>query len=114
MGELIRLIPRTPREPGDGRLRNPAAGLRNATLQWRRYRRWTAAWSHGACEFCQTEFSEDGHGGALHSGYSVLGAGPAGQDDYSWVCAICFEDLRDRFGWTVLDAGNETGPRVRP
>jgi hypothetical protein len=87
--------------------------MQNANLRWRRYRRWTAAWAHGACEFCRTEFSADGEPGTLHSGYSVVGAGPAGQDDYSWICAVCFEDLRERFGWNVLEADSEpaTGSR---
>ena len=106
MGELIRLIPRT--TAADSRLRSPRDRLRDARLRWKRYRRWTSTWRHGSCEFCRTEFSESGEPGTLHSGYSVLGAGPAGQDDYSWVCAVCFEDFRDRFAWTVL--GVETGP----
>jgi hypothetical protein len=114
MGELIWLIPRAPRSPeADGRLRNPRVRLHNANLRWRRYRRWTAAWAHGACEFCRTEFSEDGEPGTLHSGYSVVLAGPAGQDDYCWICVVCFEDLRERFGWNVLEAESEpaTGSR---
>jgi hypothetical protein len=99
MGELIRLFPRAPRATQvDSRLRNPGAGLKDARLRWKRYRSWTAGWLHGACEFCQIEFGEDGQVGTLHSGYSVLGAGPADRDDYSWICAICFEDLRDRCG----------------
>jgi hypothetical protein len=114
MGELIWLIPRAPRaREADGRLRNSGARLKNARLRWKRYRRWPAGWLHGACEFCRAEFGEDGQAGTLHSGYSVLGAGPAGQDDYSWVCAICFEDQRDRFGWTVVDTELEPGPGGR-
>jgi len=108
MGELIWLIPRV--TAADSRLRNPWARLKNANLRWQRYRRWTATWLYGACDFCQTPFSEDGEPGTLRSGYSVLGAGPAGQDDYSWVCAICFEDLRDRFNWTVLYANGVLRP----
>lgn len=106
MGELIWLIPRP--TAADSRLRSPRDRLRDAHLHWKRYRRWTSTWRYGSCEFCRTEFSESGEPGTLHSGYSVLGAGPAGQDDYSWVCAVCFEDFRDRFAWTVL--GVETGP----
>lgn len=108
MGELIWLIPRP--TAADGRLRNPRDRLKDANLRWKRYRRWTSTWRHGACEFCRTEFSESGEPGTLHSGYSVLGAGPAGQDDYSWVCTVCFEDFRDRFGWTVLGPGAEPQP----
>ena len=28
---------------------------------------------------------------------------PAGQDDYRWICAICYDLRRDHFCWTVLD-----------
>jgi hypothetical protein len=30
----------------------------------------------------------------LHEGYTT-------DDAYYWICAICFEDFRDMFGWTV-------------
>jgi hypothetical protein len=44
---------------------------------------------------------------SLNSGYSVVGGGPAGQDDYYWVCAVCYEMWRDHFCWTVLDTRDE-------
>jgi len=82
---------------GSGRL--PLAGAR---LRWKRYRRWTGAAGPAACAGCGQPFTEGGRPG-LTSGYSVVGGGPAGQDDYVWICAICYEGLRDDLGWTVLD-----------
>lgn len=66
MGELIWLIPRM--TAADSRLRSPWARLRGADLLWERYRRRASPWRHGACEFCQTELSEDGAASTLHSG----------------------------------------------
>jgi hypothetical protein len=76
--------------------------LVGATLRWKRYRPWTTARPLGCCELCGTRFSE-GASACLNSGYSVLGAGPAGQDDYRWICAVCYDVGRDDFCWTVLD-----------
>jgi len=85
-------------------------GLIGATLRWRRYRSWNASWLPGRCELCEARFTEGGTPG-LNSGYSVMGGGPAGQDDYVWICAVCYETKRDHFCWTVLDTrGNATEP----
>jgi hypothetical protein len=84
--------------------------LIGATLRWKRYRRWTASWLEGRCELCDARFTEGGTPG-LNSGYSVVGGGPAGQDDYRWICAVCYETRRDHFCWTVLDTrGNVSEP----
>jgi hypothetical protein len=76
--------------------------LIGASLRWKRYRGWTSPWVVGRCELCGARFTEGGTPG-LNSGYSVVGGGPAGQDDYRWICAICYETSRDHFCWTVLD-----------
>jgi hypothetical protein len=55
--------------------------LIGASLRWKRYRQWTASWLPGRCELCDAAFTEGGKPG-LNSGYSILGGGPAGQDDY--------------------------------
>jgi hypothetical protein len=39
----------------------------------------------------------------LTSGYSVVGGGPAGQDDFTRICALCYQILRDDLGWSVVD-----------
>ena len=83
-------------------LDRPKTRLVGAVLRWKRYRRWTGTWQLGRCELCGAGFTEGGTPG-LNSGYSVVGGGPAGQDDYCWICAICYEMQRDHFCWTVLD-----------
>jgi hypothetical protein len=80
--------------------------LIGATLRWKRYRSWTSSRVSGRCELCDATFTEGGTPG-LNSGYSVLGGGPAGQDDYRWICAVCYEIQRDRFCWTVLNTRGE-------
>jgi hypothetical protein len=92
-------------------LDDPNVNLIGATLRWKRYRGWTASWLPGQCEFCGAQFTEGGAPG-LNSGYSVVGGGPAGQDDYLWICAICYDLRRDQFCWTVLDTrGRVCEPR---
>ena len=92
---------------------HPARGLVGATLRWKRYRHWTAPWPSGQCELCGARFTEGGAAGlssgysGLSSGYSVLSGGPAGQDDYYWICAVCYEIRREHFCWTVLDTRGE-------
>ena len=87
---------------GPDLLDGPCARLAGAALRWKRYRGWTSPRLPGECEFCRAPFTDGGAPG-LNSGYSVVGGGPAGQDDYAWICAVCYEINRDRFGWTVLD-----------
>jgi hypothetical protein len=97
MGEIMRRVPTT-----EERLRGVHPSLVGATLCWKRYRAWNAAWLPGRCELCHAPFSEDGVRGTLHSGYSVMGGGPAGQDDYVWICATCLE-RGAWFGWLVVE-----------
>ena len=99
MGELIRL-PVRPRSRQQ-HLRELNARLVGATLRWRRYRACNAAWLPGRCEVCHSPFLEGGGHGTLGSGYTVVRGGPAGEDDYLWICAVCFEGQGTLFGWMV-------------
>jgi hypothetical protein len=83
-------------------LDRPSGVFFGAALSWKRYRRWTGIGPSGVCELCGARFTEGGVPG-LNSGYSVLGGGPAGQDDYRWICAVCHDLWRGQFGWTVVD-----------
>ncbi len=86
------------RGSNDWRLTNQLSYLKGATLEWRRYSRFSDSWDHDHCEFCSIKFgnSEDrgDHPGILRVGYST-------PDGYRWVCKTCFEDFRDLFGWQV-------------
>ena len=87
-------------------LDHPHSGLIGTALRWKRYRPWTSSRPVGRCELCGARFTEGGTPG-LNSGYSVVRAGPAGQDDYRRICAVCYETRRDHFCWTVLDTRGE-------
>jgi hypothetical protein len=53
-------------------------------------------WDHDHCAFCQGEFSaEKSH----HVDYTAGFVTTDGR--HEWVCATCFEDFKDRFGFTV-------------
>ena len=105
---------RRPRPGATSVIDAPWSELAGASLRWKRYRRWTED-REGACEICGARFREtlahphpvdhegDSRAVALVSGYSIVGGGPAGQDDYRWICAICYESFRDYMGWHVLD-----------
>ena len=86
------------------------APIVGARLRWKRYRKWTGVAAPTSCIACGERFTEGGEPG-LTSGYAIVGGGPAGQDDYQWICAICYEGLREGFGWVVLDT---LGRPVRP
>jgi hypothetical protein len=110
VSNVIYLGTRAPALEGE-LLDHPNANLVGATLRWKRYRSWTTSWLPGQCEFCGAQFTEGGTPG-LNSGYSVVGGGPADQDDYRWICAICYDLRRDQFCWTVLDTrGRVCEPR---
>ena len=107
MGDLIRLpVHPVSRQEQQRHLNSHLVG---ATLRWRRYRASNAAWLPGRCEVCHSPFAEGGGRGMLQSGYSVVRGGPAGQDDYAWICAVCFEDQGVWFGWAV-----EADPHDQP
>lgn len=103
MGNVIQLDPSSESATARAELLDHSrTHLIGAALSWKRYGRWTGPRLTGQCEFCESPFTEGGAPGLI-AGYSVMGGGPAGQDDYCWICAICFENWRDHFCWTVLD-----------
>jgi hypothetical protein len=109
MSDVIRLSSRSAAARAE-LMDHARTNLIGATLSWKRYRSWTSSLVSGRCELCDATFTEGGTPG-LNSGYSVLGGGPAGQDDYRWICAVCYEIQRDHFCWTVLDTrGNPSEP----
>jgi hypothetical protein len=62
-------------------------------------------WDHDHCEFCWAKFGEPHRREErLQEGYTT--AGPLSKPptergpDYHWVCVRCFEDFRERFGWS--------------
>jgi hypothetical protein len=78
--------------PNDWRRQGQEKYLAQVRLISQPYRPYRSGWEHDHCEFCGTKFSLSD--GDLHSGYAT-------EDHYHWVCAPCFEDFREEFGWAV-------------
>ena len=79
----------------DWRLQGQEAYLTGAALEWRQYKRYSQSWEHDHCEFCWAKFAEsESISDALHEGYATA-------DRYRWICAKCFSDFKNRFGWRV-------------
>jgi hypothetical protein len=76
----------------DWRLRGQEGYLQSASLRWEGWRCERPEWDHDHCAFCWAKFAEQKEERFLNAGFT---------NGYHWVCASCFEDFRDRFGWRV-------------
>lgn len=84
----------------DWRLLN-AKLLIGQKFRWKHYTKPRPDWDHDHCTGCWAKFAEfEGHK-ILREGYAVTGACEKGAD-YEWVCAACFEALKDQLGWSVV------------
>ena len=52
-------------------------------------------WDHDHCAFCWAKLSAEPLPDSLQEGYCT-------PDEYSWICATCFEDFKSRFEWRVI------------
>ena len=87
--------------PDDWRRRGQERYLRGAKLVVRAYRPYSPGWEHDHCVFCWTKFSC--RGDDLKQGYST-------EDGCHWICAQCFGDFREEFGWQLdEDVSQEPG-----
>lgn len=84
---------------GDWRLQGQEKYLKNASLMYSKYKKYSKTWDHDHCEFCGQKFSEVGSD--LHEGYCT-------EDHYRWICPTCFNDFKARFNWTV---NNTSSPK---
>ncbi|HEX5173378.1 MAG TPA: hypothetical protein VFV91_04460 [Gaiellaceae bacterium] len=90
--------------------RLPGAGefLNAAEFRHKAYEPGNESNDHDHCAFCWRKFMEDTNPlrepDSLGAGYAAVDR-PPGEDDYYWVCDECFEDFRDRFGWSVIPSG---------
>jgi len=80
--------------PDDWRRQGQERYLSGVRLVARTYRPYRPGWEHDHCEFCGAKFSCCE--GDLRHGYST-------EDGYHWICAQCFDDFRDEFGWQLID-----------
>ena len=47
---------------------------------------------HDHCAFCWDKFAK--YDDCLHVGYCT-------EDGQEWICDVCYDDFKDRFGWRV-------------
>ncbi len=73
---------------------HPGDFLRGVTFFPAHYRRPNSDWYPDQCQVCGSKFGNGPHD--LRQGYAS-DAGPW------WICVGCFEQLRDRFQWTVAE-----------
>lgn len=81
--------------PDDWRRQGQERFLSGVKLIERAYRPYRPGWEHDHCEFCGVKFSC--HEGDRKRGYST-------EDGYHWVCAECYADFRDEFGWELMES----------
>jgi hypothetical protein len=83
-----------PPSDSDWRRQGQERYLRGARLVAREYRAYRPGWDHDHCAFCGSKFSQ--RPGDLSVGYST-------EDEYHWICAVCFTDFSAEFGWQVVE-----------
>jgi hypothetical protein len=89
-----------------------AKDLEGITLQYQKYRRWSASWDHDHCAACWVTFSE-AHGPDIqHEGYATCEDYKHGAR-YDWLCSDCFDDLKEFMGWKLVSRSEPTAPRAR-
>jgi hypothetical protein len=86
----------------DWRLLNAKAHLESATFRWKTYGAKNAEWDHDHCAGCSAKFAERNITDALHEGYAVTSDYKHGEA-YVWVCAECFDDLKEQLRWCVVE-----------
>jgi len=80
----------------DWRLIGQDQYLARVRLVRKAYAARSSATDHDHCEFCGAKFMNQAAPGILTEGYCT-------EDCYRWICADCFEDFKDQFGWLIND-----------
>ena len=82
----------------DWRLTGQEVSLAGRTFRFARWSETRPGWDHDHCDFCWAEISDDttGHA-AFHEAWVTA------DDGGIWVCPTCFDDFRERFGWTPAE-----------
>lgn len=80
-------------EKNDWRLTNQEEYLKNAKLNFSRYKVLSPHWDHDHCAFCWEKFGENDEN--LKQGYCT-------PDKTYWICEECFNDFKDMFNFQVI------------
>jgi hypothetical protein len=67
-------------------------------VKWRTWWNYHPGCDHDHCAFCWAKFPWQ-PAGDDHVSYDD--GWVTADDDCTWICPVCFEDYKDRFGWTV-------------
>jgi len=81
----------------DWRLMGQEKYLQGRRLTLRTWWPYRDGWDHDHCSFCQRHISvppATDDPDAVDRGYVT-------DDNYNWVCETCFDDFRDRLGWST-------------
>jgi hypothetical protein len=85
----------------DWRLSN-ASFLQGAAFRWKRWRQPSADWDHDHCVGCWAKFSLYEGDESLKEGYAITRETSTHGEDYYWICRSCFDDLKERLGWSEV------------
>jgi hypothetical protein len=83
-------------EDDDWRLATQDRYLTGRELVWRKWSSDRPDWDHDHCDFCWAEFAAEISDHAPYDAEWVTA-----DDGTTWVCAVCFEDFKERFRWTI-------------
>lgn len=92
----------------DWRLCSQDKYLKGAKLRGKQYTwqpDWNPDWDHDHCQFCWAKFMDTDLPDVLRSGYTNTEQNVNGtiwREGARWICSQCFEDFRERFGWTLV------------
>jgi hypothetical protein len=86
----------------DWRLQGQEKYLQGAILRWAIWEPPREGWDHDHCEFCWVHFADH----VLEDDPKTLLEGYVTEDNYRWICAPCFEDFKERFGFAVRESSN--------
>lgn len=79
----------------DWRLQGQERFLQGAVLERLNYSPSRPDWDHDHCAFCGAKFAAAAIPGALADGFTT-------PNRAHWICATCFDDFRERFGWSLI------------
>ena len=76
--------------------------LRRQKFRFKRYIAPRPEWDHDHCSGCWAKFMDRAGPGIQLDGYAVTADGER-REGYHWVCASCFEALKDQLDWSVVE-----------
>jgi hypothetical protein len=66
-------------------------------VHWSTWTPYREHWDHDHCAFCAAEISDRPVDD--HTEYNA--AWVTEDNNYDWICPVCFVDFREQFGWAV-------------